>query len=574
MPSGRVMLRPVEGVALIAAGTVLAGRYEIMRHIASGGMGDVWQGWDRILGRTVAVKLLRTPSDELGFIERFWAEARAMATISHPGVVEVYDFGDDPAVGTYLIMKYIDGESLARVLDRGPLTAEATMRLVAEAAEALHAAHEKGVMHRDVKPGNLLIRPDGSTVLTDFGIARSATATHQTSAGLLLGTASYIAPERAGGQPATAQSDIYSLGVVAYRCLAGRLPFEGESVLQVALRHANDEPPPLPDELPPGVREDRGAGAGQGPGGALALRGRPRRRGAARDGGGADPAGDYAAGAGPAVDLQVAVVACRRRRCVGGRDRRGGRGHVGAARRPAGARCGGNDRRPGERARRRASGRREPEPGGDSRRHRSGDGGRHHELEARRRWRRAARGTGNLKATPVSATTIRLEWTDNSANESGFDHPQRRRLAQRRRQRDHVQLGRPGTRQLRVFQGARGQRRRRLCVLPGRAGELGLRHQPARYGSGGTVQPDRDAGRTDHHPPAVDGQLRQRERLHRHQRQRVAATPTPNAVSYSWDGLTPGTYMCFKVRAFNAAGVSGYSPAAQDAWACTTTPLA
>lgn len=130
---------------MIGAGTVLAGRYEIGEHIASGGMGDVWQGHDRVLGRTVAVKLLRSPSGELAFVERFWAEARTMATISHPGVVDVYDFGDDPAAGVYLVMKYIEGESLARTLDREErLTVEATMRLVAEAAEALHAAHEKG----------------------------------------------------------------------------------------------------------------------------------------------------------------------------------------------------------------------------------------------------------------------------------------------------------------------------------------------------------------------------------------------------------------------------------------------
>src|SRR5258705_3052913 len=134
---------------------MLAGRYEIGRHIASGGMGDVWQGQDRVLGRTVAVKLLRTPTGEAEFVERFRAEARTMATISHPGVVDVYDFGDDPAAGVYLVLKYIDGESLARTLERaGRLPADTTMRLVAEAAEALHAAHGKGVMHRDAQPAH------------------------------------------------------------------------------------------------------------------------------------------------------------------------------------------------------------------------------------------------------------------------------------------------------------------------------------------------------------------------------------------------------------------------------------
>jgi len=241
---------------LIDAGTVLAGRYRLEQRIGSGGMGDVWRAFDRVLGRTVAVKCLRdAPPDEPAFVDRFRAEARTMATISHPGVVEVYDFGDDPTAGVYLIMKYIDGESLAHTLARdGRLTPEATMRLVAETAEALHAAHEKGVTHRDVKPGNLLLRPDGHAVLTDFGIARSAGVTRHTSTGSLLGTAGYIAPEQATGQPATARSDIYSLGVVAYRCLTGHLPFTGDSVVELALRHAHDEPPPLPADVPPSVR--------------------------------------------------------------------------------------------------------------------------------------------------------------------------------------------------------------------------------------------------------------------------------------------------------------------------------
>ncbi|HEX6682414.1 MAG TPA: protein kinase, partial [Candidatus Limnocylindrales bacterium] len=236
---------------MVRAGTVLAGRYRLEQRIASGGMGEVWRAVDRVLGRTVAVKCLLA-ADEPSFVDRFLAEARTMATISHPGVVEVYDFGDDRAAGVYLVMKYIDGESLAHTLARtGRLSAAATMRLVAEAAEALHAAHEKGVTHRDVKPGNLLLCPDGSALLTDFGIARSAG--HSTT-GSLAGTAGYMAPERANGEPATARSDIYSLGVVAYRCLAGCLPFAGDSLVEVALRHVRDEPPPLPAGVPRRVR--------------------------------------------------------------------------------------------------------------------------------------------------------------------------------------------------------------------------------------------------------------------------------------------------------------------------------
>jgi tRNA A-37 threonylcarbamoyl transferase component Bud32 len=256
LPDGiQVGLYP-QGVALICTGTVLAGRYRIEQHIASGGMGDVWQGYDRVLGRTVAVKCLRAPALEPAFVDRFRGEARVLATVDHPGVVDVYDFGEDPEFGVYLVMRYVDGESLAHALAREErLDAEATMRLVAEAADALHAAHEKGVTHRDVKPGNLLLRRDGATMITDFGIARSASAVGHTLTGTLLGSASYIAPERASGRPATARSDIYSLGIVAYQCLTGQLPFAGDSPLQIALRHASDDAPPLPEEVPAGVRE-------------------------------------------------------------------------------------------------------------------------------------------------------------------------------------------------------------------------------------------------------------------------------------------------------------------------------
>ncbi len=141
-----------EGVALVHAGNVLAGRYQLEQRVASGGMGEVWRAFDRVLGRTIAVKrLLSALPDDPSFVDRFRAEARTMATISHPGVVEVYDFGDDPSAGMYLVMKYIEGESLAHTLARvGQLSAEAAKRQVAEAAAALHSAHEKGVTHRDV----------------------------------------------------------------------------------------------------------------------------------------------------------------------------------------------------------------------------------------------------------------------------------------------------------------------------------------------------------------------------------------------------------------------------------------
>jgi eukaryotic-like serine/threonine-protein kinase len=241
---------------MIKPGTKLGRRYRLSERIAIGGMGEVWRGIDDTLGRTVAVKiLLASLLDEPGFVERFRAEARAMATINHPGVVEIYDYGRDPVVGAFLIIEYVEGDSLARALDRvGRLTPGRTMALIAQAADALEAVHQTGVVHRDIKPGNLLVRKNGTVVLTDFGIARSAGAAQLTAPGSVLGTASYVAPEVAMGERATPLSDVYALGVVAFQCLAGRPPFAGNSAMEIAIRQVRDAPPPLPGDVPPPVR--------------------------------------------------------------------------------------------------------------------------------------------------------------------------------------------------------------------------------------------------------------------------------------------------------------------------------
>ncbi|HEX6968081.1 MAG TPA: serine/threonine-protein kinase [Micromonosporaceae bacterium] len=240
---------------MIGPGLKLGNRYRLDERIAGGGMGDVWRGTDDVLGRTVAVKiLLPALLDEPGFAERFRGEARTMATINHPGVVDVYDYGSDQQLA-FLVMEYVEGDPLSRTLARvGRLTPGRTMALVAQAAEALHAAHEKGIVHRDVKPGNLLVRPNGTLVLTDFGIARSAIVGQLTAAGAVLGTASYISPEQATGETATPASDIYALGVVAYQCLSGRKPFDGDSPLEIAVKHVRELPRPLPPDIPPAVR--------------------------------------------------------------------------------------------------------------------------------------------------------------------------------------------------------------------------------------------------------------------------------------------------------------------------------
>jgi serine/threonine-protein kinase len=233
----------------------LGGRYRLDERIAGGGMGDVWRGTDEVLGRTVAVKiLLPALLDEPGFAERFRGEARTMATVNHPGVVDVYDYGSDQQLA-FLVMEYVEGDALSRTLSRvGRLTPGRTMALVAQAADALHAAHANGIVHRDVKPGNLLVRPNGTLVLTDFGIARSELVGQLTMAGAVLGTASYISPEQASGGTATAASDVYALGVVAYQCLSGHRPFDGATPLEIAMKHVRDTPRPLPGDIPPPVR--------------------------------------------------------------------------------------------------------------------------------------------------------------------------------------------------------------------------------------------------------------------------------------------------------------------------------
>ncbi|WVK89633.1 protein kinase [Dactylosporangium sp. AC04546] len=552
---------------------MLAGRYEISRHIASGGMGDVWQGTDRVLGRTVAVKLLRAASGEPEFIERFWAEARTMATISHPGVVDVYDFGDDPDAGVYLVMKYIDGQSLARTLDHGRLGADVTMRMVAEAAEALHAAHEKGVTHRDVKPANLLLRPDGSTVLTDFGIARSAAASHRTSTGLLLGTASYIAPERAGGQPASARSDIYSLGVVAYQCLAGRLPFEGESLLQIALRHANDAPPPLPDDVPAGVQavvaralakdpaERWPSGAAFADAARHALAAEPTRPDAVPGRSGA--ATRRLLVAGGAV-LAVAVATATVVVLGGGDDAKGT--DAAAANPGASDSAGAGDGMGGLSA-----------VSGSSPSVSPGAGSPAGVAGPPSPTRTAGAGLpavpAGLKATPVSATTIRLQWTDTSTDETGFtviNGATSKNVGANTTSLNWDGLA-PDTRmcfKVRAFNAAGASayfpaaQGDWVCAVSlagtGPAAPSNLSATPVNATAVRLQWTDNSGDETGF--TVINGS--------------ASRNTGANATSYTWDGLAPGTYMCFKVRAYNAAGVSAYAPSAQDSWACVTTPAA
>jgi eukaryotic-like serine/threonine-protein kinase len=235
---------------------MLAGRYLLRERIGAGGMGEVWKATDQVLGRTVAVKLiLSTLVDDPEFLRRFLAEARAMASVRHPGVVAIHDFHGD-AAGAYLVMEYVDGEPLSRVLSRlGRLDAVSTMDIARQAAHALQAVHDRGIVHRDVKPANLLLRSDGTLALADFGIALGSGNTGLTGPGAILGTPSYLAPEQVMGQPASPRTDVYALGVVAYECLTGRRPFVGDNPYQVAMQRVKEPPPPLGADVPPAVAE-------------------------------------------------------------------------------------------------------------------------------------------------------------------------------------------------------------------------------------------------------------------------------------------------------------------------------
>src|SRR3954452_13799238 len=240
----------------LAPDVTLGDRYRLEQRIAIGGMGEVWQASDVLLGRRVAVKGLK-PEDaaDAPFVERFRNEARHTAALSHPGIANVFDYGE---VGdmAYLVMELVDGEPLSTVLARGGrLTTATTLDIVGQAGLALQAAHEAGVIHRAVKPGNILIRPDGVVKVTDFGIARVVGAAPVTQTGMVVGTAAYLSPEQASGRPTTPASDISSLGVVAYECLSGERPFRADSAVGVAMAHATSTPPALPKEVPPLVAD-------------------------------------------------------------------------------------------------------------------------------------------------------------------------------------------------------------------------------------------------------------------------------------------------------------------------------
>ncbi|MCX4096557.1 protein kinase domain-containing protein [Nocardia sp. alder85J] len=242
-------------------GAMIADRYRLQRLIATGGMGQVWEALDTRLDRRVAVKVLKAEfSADPTFRHRFRTEAKTTAQLNHPGIAGIYDYGEtfDQAGGetAYLVMELVQGEPLNAVLSRmGRLSVAQGLDMLEQTGRALEVAHAAGVVHRDVKPGNILVTPTGQVKITDFGIAKAVDASPVTKTGMVMGTAQYIAPEQATGEDATSASDVYSLGVVGYEALAGQRPFSGDGALTVAMKHVRDTPPPMPGDLPANVRE-------------------------------------------------------------------------------------------------------------------------------------------------------------------------------------------------------------------------------------------------------------------------------------------------------------------------------
>jgi len=235
-----------------AIGLILGGRYRLRGRLAVGGMGEVWVAHDDSLARDVAVKVLREEfAGDPGFLDRFRTEARNSALLSHPNIAQLYDYGEQEGSG-FLVMELIHGEPLSDLLAREPiLPLNRLLPILAQTARGLHAAHVAGVVHRDIKPGNLLLSREGRVKITDFGVSLATNQVPMTAAGMVMGTAQYLSPEQAIGRPATPASDIYSLGIIAYEAIQGHRPFTGATSVDIAIAHVKEEVPPITEPVPP-----------------------------------------------------------------------------------------------------------------------------------------------------------------------------------------------------------------------------------------------------------------------------------------------------------------------------------
>jgi hypothetical protein len=237
---------------------ILGDRYELQRTIGHGGMADVWVGRDTALGREVAIKILHSGyASDPRSVERFRREAQAAARLNHPNIAAVYDWGEirSPVPGYYIVMQLVHGEDLREVIrHRGPLPETEALEIAAQVAAALEAAHQQGLVHRDVKPHNILIDESGNVAVVDFGIVHASGVSQLTQTGTVTGTPRYLSPEQAQHLPIDGRSDLYSLGVVLYEMLAGRPPFAGDSIVELALQHMRDTPVP-PREIRPSISD-------------------------------------------------------------------------------------------------------------------------------------------------------------------------------------------------------------------------------------------------------------------------------------------------------------------------------
>ena len=236
-------------------GELIAGRYELEELVGSGGMSSVYCAHDRLLERKVALKILHEQFNrDDSYVERFRREARSVAQLAHPNIVTVIDRGEQDG-RQFIVFEYVDGENLKDLVDReGPLDVGDAIELTLQIARGLAFAHEQGLVHRDVKPQNVLLDADGRAKVTDFGIAHAVDVDGMTITGTIMGTSNYIAPEQARGQPVDEQTDIYSLGCVLYELLAGEVPFEGDTFVAVAMKHVNDPAPSVREiraDVPP-----------------------------------------------------------------------------------------------------------------------------------------------------------------------------------------------------------------------------------------------------------------------------------------------------------------------------------
>jgi eukaryotic-like serine/threonine-protein kinase len=241
-----------------ATGQVVAGRYELTRFVAGGAMGEVWEAHDERMDRTVAVKVLRPEyTRDPVAVDRFRTEARLAARLAHPGIAEVHDVDDGASSDEppWMVQEFVPGRPLSQLVAiTGGLDPFRAAGLIAQAADAVHAAHLAGVVHRDLTPGNLLVCDGDIVKVTDFGFARASGAPALTATGQVLGAPAYLSPEQVGGRPATPASDVYTLGVVLHECLTGARPFSGANPVEVARAHLHQQPPPLPASVPEQLR--------------------------------------------------------------------------------------------------------------------------------------------------------------------------------------------------------------------------------------------------------------------------------------------------------------------------------